>query len=295
MIHGARFIKATLAGCLFAAQIFTAGPAFGDNHKILHWAGCGITKKAFMSELAAAYEKKTGIHIDLKGGGATRGIRETAAGEVDMGGTCRMTLPETDSHELEVELNPVAWDALVVIANKGNPVSNITSDQIRALYLGKITNWKQLGGPNQPIHLYVRQGRISGVGYAIRQYLFKDSQVDFVTKYVVPSSGPLEKAVETDPLAVGITGVSSARKRNVKLLAIDGREPSYDNVKNGTYGLYRPLYLVSSSSPSPEVKAFIKFAQSEEGRAILRKNGTVPYLDAPNLMKKMLIYGFGVR
>ena len=295
MTQGALSAKAALAVGLIITQLFVARVAFGDSHKVLHWAGCGITKKAFMAELAAAYEKKTGIHIDLKGGGATAGIRETADGTVDMGGTCRMTLPETDSHELEVELNPVAWDALVVIAHKGNPVSNITSDQIRALYRGKITSWKQLGGADKPIHLYVRKGRISGVGYAIRQYLFKDSQTDFVTQYVEPSTGPLEKAVETDPLAVGMTGVSSARKRNVKMLAIDGREPTYDNVKNGSYGLYRPLYLVSSASPSPEVKAFIRFAQSEEGRAILRKNGTVPYLDAANLMKKMVIYGFGVR
>ncbi len=295
MTHGALSAKTALVVGLIVTQLFVVRAAFGDSQKVLHWAGCGITKKAFMSELAAAYEKKTGVHIDLKGGGATLGIRETADGTVDMGGTCRMTLPETNSRELEVDLNPVAWDALVVIAHKANPVSNITSAQIRALYLGKITNWKQLGGPDKPIHLYVRQGRISGVGYAIRQYLFKDSQVNFVTKYVEPSTGPVEKAVETDPLAVAITGVSSARKRNVKLLAIDGREPTYDNVKNGSYGLYRPLYLVSRASPSPEVKAFIKFAQSEEGRAILRKNGTVPYLDAAYLMKKMVIYGFGVR
>lgn len=265
--------------------------------KTITWAGCGITKKAFMKELAKAYEMKTGIKIIIHGGGATKGIRETAARTVDMGGSCRMTLPETDRSELHAELHPVAWDALAIIANKKNPVNNLTTAQIKQIYSGKLTNWKQVGGPNAPIHLYVRRGKISGVGYAIRQYIFKDSNYEFVTdqKYIVKSSGPLEKAAEKDPLAMGITGISSARKRNVKILNFDGKIPSYKNVAEGKYTLYRPLYLVTSPSPSKMVTDFVKFATSKEGRAIMRKNGTVPYMDAPQLMSKMLIYGFDVR
>jgi phosphate transport system substrate-binding protein len=273
-------------------------PAHGaarDDSNVLHWAGCGITKKAFMTELAAAYQKRTGTRVALEGGGATRGIRDTAALVMDMGGSCRMSLPETDRAEMHVTLHPVAWDALALIAHPDNPVENLSADQIRAVYTGRIGNWRELGGPDAPIHLYVRTGRISGVGYAIRQYLFEDSQVEFVTDYVVPSSGPLEQAVERDPLAVGITGVSSARKRNVKLVSIDGKSPTYDNVRSGGYGLYRPLYLVTSPGPSPEVKAFVAFAMSEDGRQVLRNNGTVPYRDAPNLISRLLIYGFGVR
>ena len=267
-----------------------------DNNTIT-WAGCGITKKAFMKELSKAYEKKTGIKVDLHGGGATKGIRQAAELKVDMGGSCRMTLPESDRIELHAGLHPVAWDALAIIANKKNPVNNLTTKQIKLIYTGKITNWKDVGGPNAPLRLYIRQGKISGVGYAIRQYIFKDSGFDFVTdkKYIVKSSGPLEKAVEKDPLAMAITGISSARKRNVKILNFDGKIPSYENVANGKYTLYRPLYLVTSASPSPKVKEFIKFATSKEGRKIIRDNGTVPYTDAPQLMGKMLIYGFGVR
>ena len=262
----------------------------------LTWAGCGITKKAFMAELAKAYEKKTGIKILLEGGGATRGIRDTVSRRVDIGGSCRMTLPSEDRTELYAQLHPVAWDALAVIAHKSNPINNLTSAQIRDVYSGKITNWNQLGASSAPIHLYIRRGKISGVGYAIRQYIFKDSSKDFVTKakYIMRSSGPLEKAIENDPYALGITGVSSARKRHVKILSIDGKSPTYENVKDGKYVLYRPLYLVTNPGPSQAVKDFVAFAMSKAGRAIMRHNGTVPYQDAPNLMSKMLIYGFDV-
>ena len=269
--------------------------ASSDNQpNVIHWAGCGITKKAFMAELAAAYEAKTGIKVDLQGGGATRGIRDAAKLKIDLGGTCRMSLPDVDKVEMHSSLHPVAWDALAIIVNKSNKVKQLTSQQVKDIYKGKITNWKQVGGNNVPIELYVREGKISGVGYAIRQYLFQNSDEEFISDYVVKSSGPLEKAVEKRPNAIAITGVSSARKRDVKIIGFDGKTPTYENVKNGQYGLYRPLYLVTSPSPSKVVKSFIEYAQSEEGQEIIRKNKTVPYADALHLMRKMLIYGFGV-
>lgn len=269
--------------------------AMGNEKNVIHWAGCGITKKAFMAELATAYEKKTDIKVDLQGGGATRGIRDTAQLKIDMGGTCRMTLPDQDLLEFRTTLHPVAWDALSIIVHKSNPVENLTTKQVKAIYKGEITNWQQVGGKNMPIDLYVRKGKISGVGYAIRQYLFEKRNEDFVSDHVVKSSGPLEKAVEKSQNAIGITGVSSARKRDVKILAFNGKIPTYDNVKNGEYGLYRPLYLVTTPAPTKLVSDFIKFAQSKEGKQIIRDNQTVPYTDALNLMGKMLIYGFGVK
>lgn len=291
------FIMIVMFWALLGSFLFITPRAHAEADNTLTWAGCGITKKSFMAELAAAFEDKTGIKIALQGGGATRGIRETAKGKIHMGGSCRMALPETDPSELHVSLHPVAWDALAVILHKDNPVGEIGARQIQRVYRGKIKNWKELGGPDMPIHLYVRKGKISGVGYAIRQYIFQDSTVDFVTskKYVKPSSGPLEKAIEKDPNGLGITGVSSARKRDVKIVGIDGYEPTYENVRDGKYTLYRPLYLVTAGAPTGQVKAFIDFAQSDEGRQVIRDNGTVPYRDAIDLMSKMLIYGFDMK
>ena len=281
-----------IAGSLF---VYSLSYAATDKNTI-SWAGCGITKKAFMKEISKAYEKKTGIKIVLNGGGATRGIRDAATLKMDLGGACRMSLPEVDRVELHASLHPVAWDALAIIVNKKNPINTLSTKQIKAIYTGKITNWKQVGGKNAEIHLYVRRGTISGVGYAIRQYIFKDRNKKFKTKskYITKSSGPLEKAVVKDIYAMGITGVSSARKRNVKIIGFDGKVPSYANVASGKYTLYRPLYLVTNPSPSKKVKDFIKFVVSKEGRKIIRDNKTVPYKDAPALQAKMLVYGFDV-
>jgi len=255
----------------------------------LRWVGCGISKNAYMMSLAKAYEEKTGIKIDLEGGGATRGIREVAASTADIGGSCRRRIFGAEE-EHGVTQVPVAWDALAVIVNKTNPVQNISLDDLRKLYLGEITNWSQLGGADAPVELLVRKGKISGVGRTTRKLLFDNYDQEFSAGEIFESTGPLEEAVTKQPNAIAVSGISSARKRDVKILELDGKYPSYENVQNGDYLLYRPLYLVyNEASPNAhQIKAFIQYADSEEGRDVIRRNGTVPYLEGLNLMKNKL-------
>lgn len=283
---------------LLGAVLPATGPAHAEGtDTTLTWAGCGITKKSFMKELAAAFTKMTGIQVEIEGGGAARGLRDTAERKIDFGGSCRLPLPELDPREFHVVVHPVAWDALVVIAHPDNPVEGLTTEQLRAVYTGKIRNWKEVGGPDHEIELYVRKGYSSGVGYALRQYLFRNSQQRFVTTKdrIKKSSGPIEKAVEQHPYAMAVTGVSSARKRRVKILELDGKSPTFENVRDGHYMLYRPLYLVTGRNPSPEVRRFVEFAYSARGKEILRANEVVPYYDALQLSRNLTVFGFGVK
>lgn len=277
------------------AVLLVCTPLSATLSETLTWAGCGITKKAFMAELAKGFEEETGVKIKLEGGGATRGVRDAANALIDMGGSCRMTLPLTDPSELHVTMHPVAWDALAVLVHPSNPVDRISTEQLKKIYTGKLTNWKYLGGPDRPIEVYVRRGKISGVGYALRQYLFKDSNMSFYSTKLFRSSGPLEKAIEKSPYAIGVSGVSSARKRKVQIIGLDDVTPTPENIQAGRYELYRPLYIVTQQQPKGRVKEFIKFATSKKGRQILRDNQTVPYLDAIGLMSKSVIYGLGVK
>lgn len=254
----------------------------------LHWAGCGISKKAFMKEMAKAYTKKTGVQVKLSGGGATKGIRNAANGSIDIGGACRISIYKNKLERNAYQI-PVAWDALVVFVNKKNPVSNITFQQLRDIYLGKITNWKQLGGNDAGIELFTRRGKLSGVGRTLRELVFANYDQDFKSTYVVKSSGPVEKGVLKNENGVGVSGISSAKKRDLKLLKLDGKAPNYDNIKNGSYALYRPLYLViNRKNKKPLVKDFIKYAVSREGQDIIKAQGTVPYKDALHLVMKQL-------
>ncbi|MET0029350.1 MAG: phosphate ABC transporter substrate-binding protein [Candidatus Thiodiazotropha sp.] len=255
----------------------------------LSWVGCGITRNAFMADLAAAYKQKTGVDISISGGGATKGIRDVTSKQADIGGACRFRL-DGSREEAGANMIPVAWDALVVVVHKSNPVDSITLKQLRNLYLGKIKNWKQLGGSNQPVDLLIRDGKISGVGYTLRQHLFDDPDVEFKSKHVFPSSGPLEKDVEKNPNAIAVTGIASAHKRDFKILKLEGLEPSFENIRTGNYILYRPLYLVhnKSSVNSEESSRFIQFALGPDGRDVIRKNSVVPYFDGMLLIQKRI-------
>ena len=117
-------IMLSLACLLLSSQALGA-----VSERSLLWGGCGITKKAFMAELAKAYEKKTGIKVNLQGGGATKGIRQANGGQIDIGGACRAKMSDAVEERNAYQV-PVAWDALVVIVHPDNPVDSITFEKI---------------------------------------------------------------------------------------------------------------------------------------------------------------------
>ena len=258
--------------------------AFSEEN-ILNWVGCGISKKSYMTRMAEVYSKKHNVTINLQGGGATRGIRDVAKQSADFGGSCRYHLPG-NKQEARVGFEPIAWDALAVIAHPDNPVSNLSLEQVKGIYSGKITNWKEVGGDDAKIELFTRKGKISGVGYSIRSLIFADPNMTFPNSTQLKSSGPIEKAVESKVNAIAITGVSSARLRQVKILSLNDKQPNYKSIRSGNYVLYRPLYLTyDPKSPNiKQIKDFIRFAHSRTGRKIMRKNGVVPYIDALKLV-----------
>lgn len=274
---------------LISAYFFTITTAYAKPYSTLEWVGCGISKKAYVADLATAFEKKTNIRINIQGGGATKGIRDVVSGEADLGGSCRYRLPE-DPREAGAGFAPVAWDALVIITHKDNPVENLSLKQVQGVYTGKITNWNQLGGPDENIDLFVRKSKYSGVGRTIRKLIFANFDQQFVSSKTFPSTGPLEKSIVNTPFSLAITGISSAKLRDVKILKIEGVYPTLENLKSGNYKLYRPLYITynASSSKIKEIRKFLRFSQSREGRDIMRKNGTLPYREAIHLVTRQI-------
>ena len=237
-----------------------------------------------MSEVAAAYEKTTGKKIDVMGGGATLGIRATAAGDADIGGTCRPPLPEMFDEEKGVYMTLIAWDAIVFITHPSNTVDGITLQQAKDILSGKITNWRDVGGTDKPIIAVFRSqvpeqdGKVSGVGYMARLMIFNDPDIDFIKKALFfKHSAEIERTIEKVEYTFGITGVSSAKKRKVRILNLNGIEPTKENIASAVYPLFRPLYVVTKGKPAGEAKAFIDWLLSKDGQ------NTVSYRETVNL------------
>ena len=245
-----------------------------------------------MEACAEEYQKQTQVKIQLSGGGAQLGIETAAAGGADLGGTCRACLAKLNEDQLKVRLAVVAWDALTVIVHKDNPVNNISREQLRDVLQQRITNWKQLGGRNEPIIVAARRGKTSGVGYSVRAIILQDPEAEFGPNAVrLNSSGPLEQLIERQRRVIGVTGISSARKRDVKTLTIDGRDPTPKNIASGEYPYYRPLYVAYRPGQNRKVDAFVKWLLGEQGQAVIERQKTVTLKQGARLTKSYAHFG----
>ena len=149
----------------------------------LNLASCSVSKAAYVNDLANAYQQKTGIQINVHAGNSTTAIRDVHNGVVDIGGTSRYLIPN-ELRESDVELLPVAWDALTIIVHKDNPLENISLEQVKAIYTGKIRYWSELGGADQKIEVYAHKNKISGNGHTLRELLFSNELKPYLAKTI---------------------------------------------------------------------------------------------------------------
>jgi phosphate transport system substrate-binding protein len=268
------------------ALLFISFNSFADAAE-LKLVSCHVSRDAYITELVSAYSNKTGVNIEVQDGNSTSAIRDVHIGVADIGGTSRDLLPN-EIRETGVELLPVAWDALAIVVHKNNPVDNISLDQAKAIYTGRIRYWTELGGSDQKIDVYAQKNKISGNGRTLRDLLYSNTDKTFHTSRVFDSGEQLEQALIQNPNAIAITGVSSAHKQDLKIVALNGVEPTIENIKTGNYLLYRPLFLSYDphSNNIESVQDFIRFVLSQTGRDVMYANGVVPYREAMSLVMK---------
>lgn len=243
-----------------------------------------------MRACARAYQKDTGITVQLSGGGATLGIDAAASGGADLGGTCRGCLTHLGEQKFPIQLAIVAWDALVVVVHKDNPLDNITTQQLRKVLKQEITNWKSLNGNDGRIIVVARRGKTSGVGYCTRRIILGKVDADYgPTVLRLQSSGPVEKLVQRHPRAIAVTGVSSARRRNLKILSINGNEATAEKIALGEYPFFRPLYMAHKPK-NPRARHFVEWLLSDKGQSVIAAQGSVTLAQGASLINKFNHY-----
>ena len=251
----------------------------------LTWQGCAISKKGFMEACAAAYEAQTGTHMQLTAGTAELGIEATASGAADLGGTSRYLLSGSGELSGELKLAIVAWDALVVVVHPGNPIEDISRQNLIRVYQHKITNWNTLGGLAAPLLLVDRQGPDSA-NLSFRQLICGDENYSLTPGRVrLPTSSQVEELVERQPLAIAVTGISSARKRQLKILSIDGKKPTPEAISEGEYPYFRPLYVVYRPGENESADRFVKWILSDRGQQVIEAEGTISLRQGSRLIR----------
>jgi phosphate transport system substrate-binding protein len=272
----ARLFTATLIGLSASATVLAAGTS-------LIWRGDITTARGVVTDVAKAWEKSGKGKIELQPFNTASGIDAVAKGSADIAGSAR---PAVGAAEQSLTFTPVAWDALVMVTYPSNPVSNITLMQLHEIYMGKITNWKELGGADQPINLYAVASPGDGVEYSLRKLLFGRGNQPVAAPRLYVNVAKLEEGVTLDKQGLGATTLAGASSnKKVKILSIDGVAPSMSTVSSGAYPLYTELYLVSNDTgpKAADVKDFIAFVTSGAGSSLLRSHSLVPYADGASL------------
>jgi len=225
----------------------------------------------FAEALSEAYMKfHSEISIDVQGGGSSAGIMSAQTNTADIGMSSR-SLKDEEKALWSVE---IARDGLAVIIHPKNPIHSLTIAQVRDIYSGAITNWSQLGGKDKEIHVITREEG-SGTRSAFESLVMNKIEID-PHSIVQDSNGTVRQLVGDDQYAIGYISLGLVNE-NVKALELDGVAATRENVINGTYILSRPYLFVASAEPVGEVKKFIDFVLSEEGKAILNLEGLITF------------------
>ncbi len=203
------------------------------------------------------------------------------------------TVPISESQQKEadeagVHLNfaPVAKEGFVFVVNKDNPVDTLTQQQIKDIYSGKITNWKELGGNDEKIIPYQRNNDSGSQNY-MTEFMKDSDLIDPLKEDILGSMGDLMDAVAVYDNASGAIGYSVysyaaqmyENSDDVKFIAVDGVKPSRETMADSTYPLLSDSYIIYTDSASQNTLDFVEWAVSEEGQLCALENGYVPVME----------------
>jgi phosphate transport system substrate-binding protein len=240
---------------------------------------------------AEAYrEVKPDVDIAVTGGGSGTGIAALVNGTVDIANASREMkedeIADAQARGIEPQEHTVAVDALAVIVNLNNPVSQLTIDQLSDIFSGRITNWKDVGGDDAAIVLVSRESNSGTHVYFLEQVVRKgDSESTDVfapQTLLMPSSVGITSEVQRNPRAIGYDGLGYVDAATEKLIAVAENAaapfvlPSVASGADGTYPISRPLYMYTTGAPDAAITDYLAWILGPEGQAIVAKLGFVP-------------------
>jgi phosphate transport system substrate-binding protein len=271
---------------LAALVVFSAAcgvPGEGEQHRPVTVKGSD-TMVILAQSWAENYMKEhAGLTVQVTGGGSGVGIAALINGGTDI---CEASRPMKDTEKQqaksrrgqEVKEIPVALDGLAIYVSESNPIQSFTEPQLKAIYTGKITNWREVGGKDGRIVTYGRDNS-SGTYQFFKDHVLNNE--DFAREVqTLPGTGAIVNAVSKDPASIGYGGIAySSGIRVVPVRRDDKSEavmPSLATVKSGEYALSRNLFFYTVGEPIGDVKAFIDWVLGPEGQKLCETVGYYP-------------------
>lgn len=210
-------------------------------------------------------------HIYVQGGGSTAGIEAVRTYAANIGMSSRSLLPD----EKELYAVTIAKDAIAIIVNPKNPIQDLSLDQVRQVFAGKIKDWGEIGAFPHPIILVSREEG-SGTRESFQRFVMSKEEISLAS-LVQDSNGAIRQVVSNDPHAIGYISLGLVNDQ-VRALRISGVEPTVANIERNKYTLVRPFLFVFAAEPEEEARAFLEFVLSPDAQALLTREGLVSVL-----------------
>ncbi len=271
-----RTIAAFSVALVIVAGLATANVQAEERIVIDGSTTVGPIAKAF-AEYYMSLHKDVNVTVSESGSG--NGAKSLINGMCDIADMSRfMKLKEfaaaVDKGRMPVA-HVVAVDGLPIIVHPSNPVKGLAVEQVRDIYMGRINNWKEVGGPDVTI-VRISRDTNSGTYESFAKLVMKKKKIHENTEYV-GSNGAVRQRVQSTPAAIGYAGLGFV-DRSVKALAIDGIMPDHNTVSSGVYPIARPLYMFTNRYPKlgTHLHAFVTLYLSPRGQEIIEEIGFIP-------------------
>jgi phosphate transport system substrate-binding protein len=201
------------------------------------------------------------------------------AGQCDIAGASRVAaadeLAQAKARDIELNDHVIGAYAVALVVNASCPVQNLTREQVRDIFAGVVQNWQAVGGPDAPIHLYVRDP-VSGTSLGFRELAMENHPYAAEAK-LLTSYAAIVQGVAQDPNGIGYASLDLAKQTGVKPVAVGGVAPGAATVSQNQYPFSRVLHLYTNKAKEPALaREFIEFVQSPRGQGILAQTGFVP-------------------
>jgi phosphate transport system substrate-binding protein len=240
-------------------------PALAND--ILRYASSAQVREAFGMEGLNAFKEESGVELDLWIGSSRSAVHRLMNGFTEIASTVeRLQFSAQDYGYVEI---PFCKAPLIVITNAKTPVRDISSDQLRAIFNGTITNWNELGGPDQNIVVVIPE-RNTGAYKNFRQLALKRFDVRY--DFMAYRSTDVVTLVHRIPWSVSfITQGAHTADEAIRIIQIDGKAPGGQD-----YPYYQIFSFVTKGQPAGAAQKLVDFAFSDKARTIMKKNGMQP-------------------
>ena len=269
-----KHMKAWMMFLSIAMTALVAAPLHAAEDRLMLTGSSTIAPLA--QEIGKRFEKiHPGVRVDVQTGGSSRGVNDARMKVADIGMASRALKPK------EADLTPytIARDGISIILHKSNPVASLSDGQIIAIYTGKIRNWREVGGADQPITVVNKAEGHSTLELFLHHFALKNSQVK--AQAVIGDNEQGIKTVAGNPGAIGYVSIGTAEyevehRTPIKLLPMAGVTATTEHVRDGSFPLSRPLNLVVKGQPSDLAQRFIDFARSPKVNDLVKAQYFVP-------------------